>query len=95
MGNQIQVFKSEQFGEIRTITNEKGETFFVGKDVAQALGYAKPLDAIVKYVDKNESAKCGLIDSLGKKQRAIFIDEGGLFSLILSSKLEQEKAFKR
>ena len=92
---RIQTFNSDQFGEIRTITNEKGETFFVGKDVAKALGYSKPLDAIAKHVDKDDSAKRGLIDSKGRMQQTIFINESGLYSLILSSKLEQAKAFKR
>lgn len=77
------------------MTNEKGETFFVGKDVAKALGYKKPQDAITKHVDEDDSAKCGLIDSKGRKQMAIIINESGLYSLILSSKLEQAKAFKR
>ncbi len=53
------------FGDIRTMTDEKGETFFVGKDVAKALGYAKPLDALSKHVEEDDSAKCGLIDSMG------------------------------
>ena len=93
--NTIRIFNHEMFGEIRTMNNEKGETFFVGKDVAEALGYAKPLDALSKHVDKDDSAKCGLIDSLGRKQSTIVINESGLYSLILSSKLPQAKAFKR
>jgi len=83
------------FGEIRTMTNEKGETFFVGKDVAMALGYSKPLNAIAMHVDEDDSLKWGLIDSKGRKQQTIFINESGLYSLILSSKLPQAKAFKR
>ena len=93
--NTIRIFNHEMFGEIRTMNNEKGETFFVGKDVAEALGYAKPLDALSKHVDKDDSAKRGLIDSLGRKQSTIVINESGLYSLILSSKLPQAKAFKR
>jgi len=83
------------FGEIRTMTNEKGETYFVGKDVATALGYSKPLNAITMHVDEDDSLKWGLIDSKGRKQQAIFINESGLYSLVLSSKLPQAKAFKR
>jgi len=83
------------FGEIRTMTNEKGETYFVGKDVATALGYSKPLNAITMHVDEDDSLKWGLIDSKGRKQQAIFINESGLYALILSSKLPQAKAFKR
>lgn len=93
--NALRKFNHEMFGEIRTMTNDRGETFFVGKDVAVALGYAKPLDALSKHVDKDDSVKCGLIDSLGRKQSTIVINESGLYSLILSSKLEQAKAFKR
>ena len=65
---------------------------FVGKDVATALGYSKPLNAIAMHVDEDDSLKWGLIDSKGRKQQAIFINESGLYSLILSSKLPQAKA---
>ncbi len=92
---EIQIFKHEVFGEIRTMTDEKGEVFFVGKDVATTLGYSKPLNAIAMHVDKDDSLKWGLIDSKGRKQQAIFINESGLYSLVLSSKLPQAKAFKR
>ncbi len=66
-----------------------------GKDVATALGYSKPLNAISMHVDEDDSLKWGLVDSRGRKQQAIFINESGLYSLILSSKLPQAKAFKR
>ena len=55
----------------------KGETFFVGKDVAKALGYSRPLDALAKHVEKDDSAKCGLIDSMGRRQKTIVINESG------------------
>jgi prophage antirepressor-like protein len=82
------------FGEIRTMTNEKGETFFVGKDVAKALGYSNVRDALNKHVDAEDKgvAKC---DTLGGAQKTTLINESGLYSLILSSQLEQAKAFKR
>ena len=92
---EIQIFKNERFGQIRTIVNEKGETFFVGKDVAKALGYSKPLNAVAMHVEEDDSLKWGLIDSKGRKQQTILINESGLYSLILASKLEQAKAFKR
>ena len=95
MRTDIQIFKNEMFGEIRTMTDEKGETFFVGKDVATALGYSKPLNAIAMHVDEDDSLKQGLIDSMGRVQQTIFVNESGLYALILSSKLEQAKAFKR
>ena len=92
--NNIQVFSHELFGDIRTMTDEQGETWFVGKDVAEALGYSRPLDALSKHVEEDDSAKRGLIDSLGRKQQAIFINESGLYSLVLSSKLPQARVFK-
>ena len=92
---EIKIFKHKMFGEIRTMTNENGETFFVGKDVACALGYSKPLNAIAMHVDEDDSLKQGLIDSMGRTQQAIFINESGLYALILSSKLPQAREFKR
>lgn len=92
--NNIQIFKNEQFGEVRTI-NKDGEPYFVGKDVAVILGYAKPLNALAAHVDEDDSLKQGLIDNLGRTQETIFINESGLYSLIMSSKLPQAKQFKR
>ena len=96
MKNSIQVFKNEMFGEIRTLTNEKCEVFFVGKDVAQALGYSKPQNAIATHVDEEDKTTAS-IQGTGSnyKTKVVFINESGLYSLILSSKLEQAKAFKR
>ena len=90
----IQIFTSDIFGEIRTC-QVNNQIMFVGKDVATALGYAKPLNALAIHVDKDDSLKQGLIDSKGRYQQAIFINESGLYSLILSSKLPQAKVFKR
>ena len=56
MKAMIQIFQSKTFGEIRTMTNEQGETFFVGKDVAQALGYAKPKNALATHVDEEDKS---------------------------------------
>lgn len=92
--NNIQIFKNEQFGEVRTI-NKDGEPYFVGKDVAVILGYAKPLNALAAHVDEDDSLKQGLIDNLGRTQETIFINESGLYSLIMGSKLPQAKQFKR
>ena len=80
-------------GVIRTCQVDN-QIMFVGKDVATALGYSKPLNAISMHVDEDDSLKWGLMDSMGRKQQAIFINESGLYSLILSSKLPQAKAFK-
>ena len=94
MKNSIQVFRNEMFGEIRTLTNEKCEVFFIGKDVAQALGYNNPLKAIRDHVDEEDKG-VNVSFTPGGKQKTILINESGLYSLILSSKLEQAKAFKR
>ena len=82
------------FGDIRTMNNEKGETFFVGKDVAEALGYAKPQNAIAKHVD-DEDKSTASIQGTAYGTRVIVINESGLYALILSSKLPQAKVFKR
>ena len=91
--NEIQIFKNEDFGEIRT-TEINGEPWFVGKDVAARLGYSNTVDAISKHVDIEDRglAKC---DTLGGTQEMVIINESGLYSLVLSSKLESAKRFKR
>ena len=66
METQVQIFKNEQFGEVRTMTNEKGETFFVGKDVALALGYSQPDKAVMRHTDDDDRMKCTVTDSLGR-----------------------------
>ena len=89
----IQSFKSDVFGEIRTC-QVNNQIMFVGKDVAKALGYSNVRDALSKHVDAEDKgvAKC---DTLGGTQKMVFINESGLYALILSSKLPQAKAFKR
>ena len=94
MNNSIQIFRNEMFGEIRTMTNEKGETFFVGKDVAMALGYKNTSKAIQQHVDEEDKGTLPIRES-AYETRAIVINESGLYSLILSSKLEQARLFKR
>ncbi len=91
--NELQIFNSEEFGDIRTVTINN-EPWFVGKDVAEALGYSKPLNALSAHVEKDDSLKRGLTDSLGREQEAIFINESGLYALIFGSKLESAKRFK-
>lgn len=92
--NELQIFKNPDFGQVRVI-EQNGEPWFVGKDVATILGYAKPLNALATHIDEDDSLKQGLIDSIGRKQDTIFINESGLYSLILSSKLPTAKQFKR
>ena len=81
------------FGEIRTMVNEQGETFFVGKDVAVALGYSNPLKAVRDHVDLEDKTVNDSFTVNGTS--LIFINESGLYALILSSKLPQAKTFKR
>ena len=94
MKTEIQIFTSEIFGEIRTC-QVNNQIMFVGKDVAQALGYAKPENAIATHVDVDDKTTT-LIQGTGSnyKSKVIIINESGLYSLILSSKLPQAKAFK-
>ena len=83
------------FGEIRTMTNESGESFFVGNDVAKALGYKKPENAIATHVE-SEDKTTTLIQGTGSnyKTKVVIINESGLYALVLSSKLPQAKVFK-
>ena len=89
---EMQVFNNTEFGSVRTI-NINGEPMFVGKDVAEILGYSNPRDALAKRVDDEDKgvAKC---DTLGGFQDLTVINESGLYSLILSSKLPKAKKFK-
>ena len=92
--NNIQIFNNEAFGEIRTMTNAEGETFFVGRDVAKALGYCKPQNALATHVDKEDKSTAPIQGS-AYETRVTIINESGLYSLILSSQLTQARAFKR
>ena len=91
---ELQVFSNAEFGSVRSIMINN-EPYFVGKDVATILGYAKPLNALATHVDEDDSLKQGLIDSMGRQQDTILINESGLYSLILSSKMPNAKKFKR
>ena len=83
-------------GQIINNTVEiNNEPWFVGKDVAEVLGYVKPLNALAAHIDEDDSLKQGLTDSIGRIQETILINESGLYSLILSSKLPNAKKFKR
>ena len=87
------LFKNEQFGEIRTII-KNNEPWFVGKDVAKVLGYKNASKAIDDHVDEDDKLNNVSLSSLGQRGGWI-INESGLYSLILSSKLPQAKEFKR
>ena len=94
MEKVIRTFKNEQFGRIRTMVDEKGEPWFVGTDVAKMLGYNQSDKAILRHTDEDDRMKCTVTDNLGRGQNTFVINESGLYSLILASKLPQAKAFK-
>lgn len=90
--NELQIFNSEEFGEIRTVTIDN-EIYFVGKDVAVSLGYKDTSDALKKHVaDEDKLTRC-FADS-GQNRQMYIINESGLYALIFGSKLESAKRFK-
>ena len=91
--NELQVFNSPEFGDIRTVEID-GEPWFVGKDVATALGYSDTSDALKRHVDDEDKLTRCFTDS-GQSREMYIINESGVYSLIFSSKLEKAKAFKR
>lgn len=91
--NDLQIFKNTEFGEIRTMTIDN-EPWFVGKDVASILGYVDTSDALKKHVDTEDKLTRRFADS-GQNREMYVINESGLYSLILSSKLPKAKEFKR
>ena len=92
--NDIKIYENAEFGSVRTL-EVNGEPYFVGKDVAEILGYAKPENAVSTHVD-DEDKTTTLIQGTGSnyKSKAVIINESGLYSLILSSKLPKAKEFK-
>lgn len=94
MGNNIQIFKNEQFGEIRTVANENNEPLFVANDVATMLGYANPRDAIANHVDEEDKATVAIHDG-SQNRNMVVITESGFYSLVLSSKIEKAKKVKK
>ena len=90
---ELQIFQNAEFGSIRSIT-VNGEPYFVGKDVAEILGYANPQKAVRVHVDDDDKG-VNEMDTPGGVQPVMFINESGLYSLILSSKLPAAKRFKR
>ena len=91
--NQIQIFQNQEFGAIRTMSNEQGEALFCAKDVAEALGYRRSNDAVRVHVEPEDAVKRSTPTTSGN-QLMTYINESGLYSLILSSKLDSAKRFK-
>ena len=94
--HSIKTFNHEQFGEIRCLQGDNGEPWFVGKDVAQVLGYKNPSNALVAHVEEEDKTSY-LIQVSGSNYKAntTFINESGLYALVFSSKLPQAREFKR
>ncbi len=90
--NNIQVFNNPEFGDIRTVEID-GEPWFVGKDVATALGYVDAFGALKKHVDSEDKQNCQN-DSFNTPRGMTIINESGLYSLILGSKLDSARRFK-
>lgn len=88
----VEIFKNPEFGEVRT-TMIDGEPWFVGKDVAEALGYSRTADAITAHVEDEDKLTRQFTDS-GQARAMIIINESGLYSLVLSSKLPTTKTTK-
>lgn len=94
--NDLQIFLNPEFGQVRTVEID-GQPWLVGKDVAVALGYKNTKDAIDRHVDdedKRQNDGVVIHDSIGREQHPVIINESGLYSLILSSKMPKAKAFK-
>lgn len=92
--NELQIFNNEEFGNVRSFMIDN-EPWFVGKDVAEALGYKNVRDSLARHIDSDDKRDGVVIhDSMGREQKPIIINESGLYSLILSSKLPSAKKFK-
>lgn len=97
--NELQIFNNEEFGNIRTVTIDN-EPWFVGKDVATALGYKNTKDALATHIEDcdrimgSQNATPSIKDSMGRSQYPTWINESGLYALIFGSKLESAKRFK-
>ena len=91
--NELRTFKNDEFGEVRTLVIND-EPWFVGKDVAEILGYVRTADAVRKHVDEEDKLTRHFEDS-GQNREMYIINESGLYALILSSKLPAAKKFKR
>lgn len=95
MSTKIEIFENKEFGQIRTLTIDN-QIWFVGRDVAIALGYVKPQNALTTHVDK-EDRTTALVKGTGSnyKSKTVIINEAGIYALILGSRLPSAKRFKR
>ena len=91
---ELKIFENAEFGAVRALEID-GAPWFVGKDVADILGYSNTRDALAKHVDGEDKSDVAIRDAIGRDQSTTVINESGLYSLVLSSKLPAAKAFKR
>ena len=91
--NDLQIFNNSEFGQIRTV-EINGEPYFVGRDVATALGYSDTSDALKRHVDEEDKLTRCFTDS-GQSRQMYVINESGVYALVFGSKLESAKRFKR
>ena len=91
--NKLQIFNSAEFGEIRTVTIDN-EPWFVGKDVAEALGYSNTRDALATHVSEEDKNTVVISDGKRGNPNQVVINESGLYALIFGSKLDSAKRFK-
>lgn len=92
--NELQIFNHQDFGQIRTI-EKNNVIWFVGKDVAEALGYADARKALSKHIDEDDRAFHPVTDNLGREQATTIVNESGVYALVFGSKLPKAKEFKR
>lgn len=93
--HELKIFENEEFGQIRTTLDESGNVLFCGSDVAKALGYMDASKAIKLHCKKDGWAICPVIDSIGRTQRAKFLNEGNVYRLIIKSKLPSAEKFEK
>lgn len=91
---ETEIFSCSEFGNL-TVLEIDNEPWFVGKEVAEKLEYKEPNKAVVRHIEEDDRMKCPIVDNLGRKQESWAINESGLYSLVLGSKLESAKRFKR
>ena len=91
---EITIFQNQEFGAIRTMSNEQGEALFCAKDVCDALGYKQTHKAVERHVDEGDGMKRPTPTTSGV-QTMLYVNESGLYALILSSKLDKARRFKR
>ncbi|WP_315443323.1 Bro-N domain-containing protein [uncultured Selenomonas sp.] len=94
MANEVQIFENAEFGKVRTIVKD-GEPYFIGKDVAEILGYSNTRDALAKHVDDEDKNTVAIRDGIQGNPNLTIINESGVYALIFGSKLSKAKQFKR